>query len=719
MTKLTTGVLPACALLLGLCSCGDDEGLHGRGSGKIAPQVCVDHQTVQKAKARSAAAIDVEQLTLSLTSADGSFEESWSGVSAFPTDRQFRTGDYTLTACYGSIDDEGFDKPCYLGSAHFKVVDSQTATPTVTATLANQMVSVSYTDAFRRYMTDWSAEVHAAGGAYISVGKDELRPAYLRPGTTTVNVSFTKPNGKSATLQAISFEGVARHHYTVTVDINNGQVGDAVMTVTFDDSTVSESIDIELSDELLSSPAPTATAAGFEHDQALHFNAGNTPDLHPKFNLMARGGLAAVTMTTQSRALLAKGWPAELDLLSADAAQQTALNSLGFKGMGLWRNPDKMAAVDLSGIIEQLDYLPGGDNQTAVTLVVRDRLGKVSDPLTLRVAVEVPFTLNCNDADVYTNRAALSLTSYSNETAASLAQRAQLQLATGNGTYQPVNVTADNGRWQLNGLQPGTRYSVRVLIDGVYSLPETFTTESLSQIPNGNFEQTVSIDGRDGNWENYVIPGWGTNNPMTTGNGANYAYCRISGTKPTDDAHSGSQAMRVSTQGWGGGNTASGLVSTGVCNRLDAGLLHLGASRYGRPEGYTGTSGPLTVDDLQCGIPFSSRPSAVSFWYKYQPKNGSDHGLALVRVLDAAGRVITQAEVELGRQDSYVQRTLSLTYPAGAAKAAKLHVCFMSTNVPDALTKSSSWLNAPSFGNTSRGEYYGSRLFIDDVTLTY
>lgn len=718
MTKLTKGLLPAAMLSLCLASCGDDQDVPGNGSGTIAPQVSVDHQIVQAAKKRSAATVDVEQLTIALTSADGSYSESWASPSAFPADRKFRTGDYTLTATYGSIDDEGFEKPCFSGSTQFKVLDQQTATPSVTATLANTMVSVSYTDAFRKYMSDWSANVQADGGAYIAVAKDELRPAYIRPGNTKVNVSFTKPNGQSATLQVLNFKGEARHHYTVTVDINNGQVGDAVMTVTFDDSTVSESVDIELSDEFLASPAPTATPTGFVHNEALQFNAGNAANLHPKFNILARGGLAAVTMTTQSRALLAKGWPAEIDLLTADANQQATLGNLGFKGMGLWRNPDKMATVDLSGIMEQLNYIADADNQTAVTIVVRDHLGKVTTPLTMLVKVEAPFTLVCNDADVYTNRATLSLTARS-ESAATMAERAQLFLTAGNNAEQAVKVAPVNGKWQLTGLQPGTRYSARVLIDGIYSLPETFTTESQSQIPNGNFEQAVSFDGSDGNWENIVVPGWGTNNPMTTGVGANYAYCRISGTKATDDAHGGSQAMRISTQGWGAGNTASGLVSTGVCKFIDAGLLHLGASRKSRPEGYTGCAGPLNTDDLQCGVPFGSRPSAVHFWFKYEPMNNADHGVAIARVYDAAGKVIAQGEVNLGSQTDYAQRSINLTYAAGAAKAARLYVCFMSTNVPDALNKDKNWLRAPAFGNTSRGEYSGSRLFIDDVTLTY
>ena len=44
----------------------------------------------------------------------------------------------------------------------------------------------------------------------------------------------------------------------------------------------------------------------------------------------------------------------------------------------------------------------------------------------------------------------------------------------------------------------------------------------------------------------------------------------------------------------------------------------------------------------------------------------------------------------------------------------------MSTDKPDALTKNSAWMNAPPFGgNWGKGEYSGSRLFIDDVEFNY
>ncbi|MDE7125608.1 MAG: DUF4493 domain-containing protein, partial [Muribaculaceae bacterium] len=118
---------------------------------------------------------------------------------------------------------------------------------------------VDYTDAFIGYMTDYSAELQ---GKSIFFAKNENRAAYVVPGPVSLNVSVTKPNGKSATLNAAAFTAEARHHYHITVDVNEGGVGDAVLTIIFDDMLDQESVSIDLSDELFDAPAPQFACKG-------------------------------------------------------------------------------------------------------------------------------------------------------------------------------------------------------------------------------------------------------------------------------------------------------------------------------------------------------------------------------------------------------------------------------------------------------------------------
>lgn len=808
------GLLPATLMLvLGACSSEDAPGV--KGSGFIAPVVEVDQQVITSRSSRAAAqSLTADDLVLTLTSADGSMSESWNGVSAFPTDRQFKVGQYTLTAEYGSADEEGFEKPHYYATTDLKVTENNSTPVSLTATLANTMVSVVYTDAFKGYMADWNAELHASGGEYLYYAKDEDRPVYLRPGATVLNVTFTKPNGKTATVQAASFESQPRHHYTIHVDVNGGEAGDGVMTVTFDDTVDMEPVEIELSDDLLDAPAPVATADGFTSDSPITIIEGQRGNISPRVGIVARGGLAAVTLTTRSKSLLQQGWPEEIDLMNTPVNMQSRLSALGLECAGLWHNPDKMAVVNFTKVLDNIHYLESGDNTTVFTLVVRDRYQKVSEPINLTVDVEKleltievptsimlgddelslvmnyngvdpsssvefsyknergtwspltvkelkasarsmqrydvvlsvpvtesdlviraqagnlytepatvhhvepPFALACNSNDVFATRATLSI-SGDNETPAQLASKAVMQVSTDNGaTYSTIASSANGGKLGVTGLQPATNYLIRAVVDGVKSRPVSFTTEEAAQIPNGNFDAATTNNGSGSNWENVVFQGWGTNNAMTTSQGSDYGYVRISGTKPTDDSKSG-KAVCISTQGWGSGNSAMINFNMSKCKYIDAGLLHLGSTRTTRPSGYAEISGPLDTNDLDCGLSFTSRPSSMKFWYKYSPKNSADQGVVKAYVYDAAGNVIASGELALGSQTTYAEREIKFTYADGAPKAAKIYVCFMSTNNATALTKNESWITRPPFASLAREEWYGSRLYIDEVTLNY
>ena len=321
-----------------------------------------------------------------------------------------------------------------------------------------------------------------------------------------------------------------------------------------------------------------------------------------------------------------------------------------------------------------------------------------------------------NENDVYARRAAVNLTD-----AGVVADGAQLFLSPDGVSFTPTAATVSGTTLSFDGLTPGTSYVARVEKDGVRSKKLSFTTEASTQLPNGNMEKDATINGSASNWQNYVFAdGWGTNNAMTTSQGGDFAYTRISGTIPTNDAHDG-KAVLVRTVGWGSGNTAMGNGgSSGKTKYTDTGLLHLGGTRTTRPDGYDNREGALTTDDLECGIEFASRPASVSFWYKYSAKNSSDKGYAEVWVKDASGNTISGNVVNLDAVGTYTQIFLPLTYAEGASKAAKIYVKFLSTYDRSFLEKSDANFSGPGFGgNWGKGTYVGSELYIDDVVLNY
>lgn len=825
--KLLSGltVIAAAGLLV---SCADTFNPGGEGrEGRIMADFGLDTEVVTSAtsglsslKSRAAREIQVGDLALDLTSADGNIHEHWNSVNDFPNAHLWAVGDYVLEASYGDPDDEGFGKPYYYGKTDVTVRDTQSATVSLTAQLANAMVTVAYSDAFLSYFADFETALITQNGT-IDYPADATEPCYVKAADVTLQVKITKNSGTQATLTPKSFTAEPRHHYKLTLDVNGGETGEGELILKFDDMLDLEDEEINLSEALLNAPAPVITPTGFTQGTPVEFTESTAPKDPRKVTILAQGGISSITMKTKSVSLIEQGWPAETNLAAGNTAELDMLKSLGLTTLGLTKGADKMAVIDFTGVLDHIAYIEGADNTTEFTFEVRDRYSKESEPLTVTLVIEklnlvlsdgiamatgvneatftmtyngastdnitiqyrndrgtwqntdATFTLKSRATSVYTvkatvpstgkaayvrakvgsfisNELAINPTPYAMQAdardifatrghltlidnpdyqplsrglAADNAANAQLQLSEDGGkTYFTPTATRNGQTWTVTGLKANTTYTARAKVGNDFSLSTSFTTEQALQIPNGNLDADVTIDGHDSHWENVVFQGWGTNNPMTTWythNPAfsNYGYDKISGTKQTDDAKSG-KAARISTQGWGEGNTALRELN-GVCKFIDAGLLHLGASRYSRPDGYGDRSGSLETTDLDCGIAFGSRPSAVSFWYKYEAKNSADHGIARAYVYDAAGNVIASGSVELGSQNSYAQRSVNLTYGPGAAKAARLYVWFQSTNVPDALTKNTAWLNGPGLANTSRGEYSGSRLYIDEVTLDY
>lgn len=369
-------------MLLPGCASDTPSGFEG-GSGHISLRVGIDgtvQDAVPSVRSSQASKIpDSSELNLKLTKTDGSYSNRWGSIADFPSDKGFQTGAYTFEAYYGSMEIEGFDAPYYYGITDLNVVEGSSTEVQVTATLANTMVSIDYTDAFRNYFKSYSVQIHSEGGDFISFMSDEERPAYMRPGNITVTTTITKQNGLSASIEAATFQALEQHHYHVTMDVNNGETGEGVLQVRFDDSIVTEDVDIDISDAVMMMPAPAVTTSGFVSDVPVNVTEGISAG-NIFMTASAPAGLKSAVLTTHSDVLVAKGFPAEIDLMTAGEAQQALLKSFGLEVSGLYNRPDKMAVVDFSKVLSNIF----ADGEHSFTLVIKDKFGKVNLPVTLK-----------------------------------------------------------------------------------------------------------------------------------------------------------------------------------------------------------------------------------------------------------------------------------------------------------------------------------------------
>lgn len=841
MRNLQSAALVAVAALA-LTACNDDNPWAGlAGKGGISLRLKTDAAVKDAVPTRATETLEAPDASLFAIKAektDGSYTGNWNSITEFNNyEDGFSVGRYTVSASYGDIEKEGFDSPAYYGETEVMVLEGEPAFAEITATLANTMVSVDFTDAFKTYFEDYSVTLHSEGHSYQTVNSaDTGRPVYLAPGHVELAVTITRLNGgkmETTTIQPADFDALARHHYHVTLDFNGGNVGEGQFSIIFDDSMTQEDVVIDLTDELFTAPVPTVEASGFTPGTAIELLRGGSADEAPRFTVAAYGKMAEAVLTVAS-STYTPAWGREIDLLTASPSQQGEIAAAGLECIGFFRNPDRMARVDLSGFLANL---PEGEH--TVTLVVKDKVMHQSEPLSLTVKV-LPVTIEatpqtaifgsgeatvsvvyngenpeknitfrmCDDTgtmidcpvisctesktravesktydfvialaatenenvplEVYYRGALVQTTTlrvtvpeYTVELADAFARYAVFQVKTDNaadlaavtaktilrigGSVVPeANVTRDTktGLIRIVNLRSATSYHFQtaLLADASeYAGDFSFTTETETQLPNADFAETsnLSIGGLKvgGQYKvlvsyqhsssiNRTVPAgsWATLNPLTAYAGAaNKNTWFIVPSTYLD----GSEAI-IRSVGYNHNGTtpsASSGATTYYCtnspsqDQLEkaAGELFLGSYSF---------DGTANRAD---GVAFASRPTSLTFSYRYTSINGEE-GEAYIRLLDAAGSVIAESDVALEASSSAKTMTVALpSYPAGR-KAASVQVGFKSVkgsaatvNIPtgSALNEGQLLGNKTIAANSYHAFASGSELAVSGISLGY
>lgn len=356
--------------------------------GQFNPLLSLDVNPLSSRGGSRAAAdgtVEANDLSLRLTSnATGAVTE-WTSVADYDPSTTFNIGAYTLEAFYGDKTKEDFESPYYYGATTFTIKENQVTPVSLQASLANTMISITYTEAFTNYFTAYGAEIETAGRHTLTYAADETRPIYVTPGNTSIYVNVTRPGGGDVRLLAVNQTLEVRHHYNAVIDVNGGDVNAAKLTITFDDQCETDVTFDILLDDIDGAQAPTLTAEGFSNGDSYEVVVGSNPDNKLTYIAVAPGQLGSVLLETSSLALTRQGWPESVELLTADGGTRNTMTSMGFAERGLWSNPDKMAVVDLTNVIKYISYIEGGENVSKFTLTVTDRFGQKADPVTFTI----------------------------------------------------------------------------------------------------------------------------------------------------------------------------------------------------------------------------------------------------------------------------------------------------------------------------------------------
>ncbi|MCH5223927.1 MAG: DUF4493 domain-containing protein [Muribaculaceae bacterium] len=381
-------------------SCSEDWGETGSDkNGYISPFVSIDTKAFSSRSVQTRDienedqnSVTVSDLFLRLKNSEGQSVGEWK-YGEFPSDKQFAVGSYTLEAYYGDISKEGFSMPYYYGSQQIQVKDNETTNVNLTASLANSLVTLSYSEAFENYMADWSASINS-----VEYVRNEIRPAYVTPGNVEIRVAIKKPNGVSAEFSLDKVNALPRHHYKVSVDVNNGEVGDASLVVTFDEDFEEEEIVIDLSDKLLTTPKPVIDTEGFTSGSPLKVIAGLSDFDELSMSMIAMAGIKEVNLKTSSQYLLSQGWPEEINLLEADGMTQNQLTNYGLSVLGMWNTPGEMAYMDFSKVVPKLKTTGLSADKVCFEVTVKDIILRESESTVLVLDVQ-PVEIELSSAD--------------------------------------------------------------------------------------------------------------------------------------------------------------------------------------------------------------------------------------------------------------------------------------------------------------------------------
>ena len=242
--------------------------------------------------------------------------------------------------------------------------------------LANAIVNVSLSEAFKEYMQNYTVSVTTATGHDFSWADDESRQLYVNPGSVMITVDFTKANGQHATAQIDPFTAEAQHRYNVTVDVEAGEA--ETLRLTFDDTiTDVKEVDIDISDANLPmlAAAPEVLTEGFETGSVITTVAGSAYASPLKATVVARGKIDTAILNVNSAYLRSQGWPESIDLANP-GANQSLLDKYGIKTLGLTGNKSVFAVIDFTQLISKVLYVDGEDNTSSFSLTVTDAQGK-------------------------------------------------------------------------------------------------------------------------------------------------------------------------------------------------------------------------------------------------------------------------------------------------------------------------------------------------------
>lgn len=437
---------------------------------------------------------DANDFKIDMEGVNGTGKNHWDSLKDFNNAKGFQAGHYYVTASYGDFDNDwtptsngfagrnGFS-PAFIGkSEEINIENGKNTEVSIEAALAHSMVSITYVG-FEGHYEDWHAEVsNNDHGEPLIFDKEETESGFVIPGELTINLYLKREEGKEAKMQlATEFPAVARTKYNMTFTLQEGT--GQIISLTFDDGLEEETKEIELTDEIFTTPVPTVTAVGFTNGDTVQHDDWSTVGTTYAFDATAYTGFKSAMLKIETDDAPGAAWAGENDLL--DENVRKTLKSIGIDARGFDAAPSgadnkSMGYVDVSQMCKLLT------GSYALTLNVTDNLGRVAEAGNVILSNE-PVTAKISESG--------------NEVAFGSTEATLYVSYNGEDPQNEIKFTTDQGECTVLGIEevPVTRsvatrtYKCRVQLPGKIYNDKINITPVIKGVPQTPCEIAVAL----------------------------------------------------------------------------------------------------------------------------------------------------------------------------------------------------------------------------------
>lgn len=645
---------------------------------------------------------------------------------------KLNAGEFRLVAHHGDTLGAGFNKPYFLAEETFTVHgfaenDGEPDHVAATARLANVRMLVAFGNNLQSsYKNAYVVVRHSRySQKQVKFTRDETRCGYMPGGELYLEVYAQLFSDEWKYYKSEPAAYLPNDNVTFNVDAA-GRDGALAVNISVDRSVETITVEELIGEAALPARAPYFIFKG-DKDGAYWYRCNNgfvktVNDAILTLSAGASTSISSVELHTESAFVSLP----DVDLVSVSGADKQSLISAGLDWMA--GSTSNLGYVDFSGLANQM-MASGTVSSATFTLSLTDGVGQtVEGTFTLEVQ---PFsaTVNIPDGNIWAWK--MSGVTATVEGVEEIPSEVPLGLqwsADGNTWSTEQSAASLSGNTlsfgDVVGLNPATAYRFRVvpmhMADRASVTPGTFTTEAAQQVGNSGFEEysaqsyttpvTWASDFTVTWWQLYQNASgawWGVNALRTIESSSVATGYQDYKTYPcvalfNSASYSGNSVMLATVYM---GSSVASEIKHGDTNY--PGEIFLGTANNQNKGSWTKTSE---------GHAFTSRPSALSFMYRFNP-NGAAY-YVLVQVLDASGQVIGSAEKNDGTSavDAWTRVTLPITYTVTNSKAASLRISIRSSR--DGGEGARKLSDISTLSGTHK-IYCGNALYVDNVELLY